>query len=589
LLLIVAVTFSPGISLSMGFFLSGLGGLIGINRTINVEALREGVRNGAVDNIMFPENVIQNITRIISDIRTVFPPKQDQFMLGFMLRITWGVPSLVIIDFGLIVEFASPVRIAILGVLKIVLPTDDAAIIRIQVNFVGIIDFEKGELSFDASLFGSRILTFTLEGDMAVRLNWGAEKLFLLSVGGFHPSFRPPAGLTNMKRLGLVVLPDNPRLALTTYFAVTSNTVQFGAKIEFRVSAAGFSVEGMLGFDVLFQFSPFKFIAHIYASVALKAGGATLFSIRLDFTLEGPTPWIAAGTGSLSILFFEIEVSFRVQWGEERADALPDIQVLPRLLEALSQDRNWIAEIPANRFDLVSLREMELPDGFILLQSFGSLTVRQNILPLDLDINRFGDNNPQDIKRASLPTVRIGGADAAADAVQDSFAPANFKTMSDDDKLKSPSYAPQNSGVRVRETDAIAANYALNRMVQYEVHTSDYDDEAGEIFELFKPLHLSGVGFRADWFGKMAVGGAIGKSALSQENKAKRLSGSPQAVKVEQAAQYAIVDTETMTAYAPAAFAGDRAQADDVLKGILNADPSLKSKLKVAEAYQLAL
>ena len=591
LLLIVAVTFSPGISLSMGFFLSGLGGMIGINRTLNAEALREGVRNGAVDNIMFPENVIQNITRIISDIRTIFPPKQDQFMLGFMLRITWGVPSLVIIDFGLIVEFANPVRIAILGVLKIVLPTEEAAILRIQVNFVGIIDFDKGELSFDASLFGSRILTFTLEGDMAVRLNWGAEKMFLLSVGGFHPAFKPPAGLTNMRRLGLVILPDNPRLACTTYFAVTSNTVQFGAKVELRAEVAGFSVEGMLGFDVLFQFSPFKFIAHIYASVAIKAGGATLFSIRLDFQLEGPTPWIASGTGSISILFFEISVSFRIQWGEERQEALPDIQVLPRLLDALQQDRNWQVEIPSNRFDLVSLRELKLPEGIILLQSFGSLSIRQNILPLDLDITRFGDNNPQDIKRASLAAVRIENTDVVADAVQDSFAPANFKTMSDDDKLKSPSYAPQNSGIRVRETDEIRANYALNRRVEYEVHTSDYDDEAGTPLVLFKPLRLGKMTYRADWFGKMALGGAVGKSALSQENKVKRSAAtSPQAEKVDTAPQFAIMNAETMTAFAHAEFSGgDKAQADEVLTAILSANPNLKGKLRVAEAYQMAL
>lgn len=591
LLLIVAVTFSPGISLSMGFFLSGLGGLIGINRTINTEALREGVRNGAVDNIMFPENVIQNITRIISDIRTIFPPKQDQFILGFMLRITWGVPSLVIIDFGLIVEFANPVRIAILGVLKIVLPTEEAAILRIQVNFVGIIDFEKGELSFDASLFGSRILTFTLEGDMAVRLNWGAEKMFLLSVGGFHPAFTPPAGLTNMKRLGLVILPDNPRLACTTYFAVTSNTVQFGAKVELRAEAAGFSVEGMLGFDVLFQFSPFKFIAHIYASVAIKAGSTTLFSIRLDFQLEGPTPWIASGTGSISILFFEITVSFRIQWGEERQEALPDIQVLPRLLEALQQDRNWTTEIPANRFDLVSLRELKLPEGFLLLQSFGSLSIRQNILPLDLDITRFGDNNPQDIKRASVAAVRIENTDVAANAVQDSFAPANFKTMSDDDKLKSPSYAPQNSGVRIRETDEIRANYAINRRVEYEVHASDFDDEAGTPLVLFQALSLGKMTYRVDWFSKMALSGAIGKSALSQENKVRRsATTSPQAVKVDTAGQFAIMDTETMTAFAHPGFAGGgKAEADEMLQSILHTDAGLKGKLRVVEAYQMAL
>ena len=589
LLLIVSATFTPGIVLGMGFFLSGLGGMIGINRTINTEALRAGVRTGAIDNILFPENIIPNITRIISDIRTIFPAKQDQFMIGFMARITWGVPSLVIIDFGICVEFANPVRIAILGVLKIALPTEEAAIVLVKVSFVGIIDFEKGELSFDASLFGSRILTFTLQGDMAVRLSWGAEKNFILSIGGFHPAFSPPAGLTNMQRLGIVILPDNPRLALTTYFAVTSNTVQFGAKIELRASAAGFSIVGELGFDVLFQFSPFKFIARIYAMVEIKAGSMTLLSIKLDLQLEGPTPWIASGTGSFSILFFEISVSFRVQWGEERHDALPDIQVLPRLMQALTEDKNWSTETPNNRFDLISLRELKAPTGMLILQSFGALLVRQNILPLDIDINKFGENNPQDIKRAIISTVKISDEVVPTDDLRDAFAPANFRTMKDEDKLKAPSYSPEKSGIRVRETNEIKANYHINRPVEYEVITSDFDpDFDNRPRVLFELMIGERIKFNAEWFSALALNGAIGQSALSLENKVKKLKDeSPQGVKLGSPV-YQVVDTATLTAVGHAAFTGGTmAQADSVLADMLVSQPEFSGRYKVMNLAEI--
>src|SRR5690606_25825152 len=136
-----------------------------------------------------------------------------------------------------------------LGVLKIVLPTEEAAVLRLQVNFLGIIDFTNGYLSFDASIVNSRILTFTLEGDMALRLNWGRNKGFLMSVGGFHPSFQPPAELNvpHLKRLSLTIFSGNPLLRLTTYFTITSNTVQCGAKLELKFEVAAFSVEGYLG------------------------------------------------------------------------------------------------------------------------------------------------------------------------------------------------------------------------------------------------------------------------------------------------------------------------------------------------------
>jgi hypothetical protein len=269
LLIIVAVQFTPGIALGMGFFLSGLGGMLGINRTINVPALRDGVKNNAIEHIMFPEDVVANINTLLPQIKLIFPIQRDQFMIGFMAKITWGVPPLISIEFGLAIEFINPVRIAILGVLKIALPTEDAAILQLQVNFVGIIDFEKGYLSFDASLYNSRILTFTLEGDMALRLNWGSSKGFLMSVGGFHPAFKPPQELNvpNMKRLTLTILSGNPNLVLTSYFAITSNTVQFGAKIDFRFELSEFSVIGYLQFDVLFQFSPFNFICNIAAGL----------------------------------------------------------------------------------------------------------------------------------------------------------------------------------------------------------------------------------------------------------------------------------------------------------------------------------
>ena len=80
-----------------------------------------------------------------------------------------------------------------------------AAILRVQVNFLGEINFERRQLKFDASLFDSKLLGFTLSGDMAIRLDWGADANFLLTVGGFHPAYQPPPmDLPAIRRLTLV-------------------------------------------------------------------------------------------------------------------------------------------------------------------------------------------------------------------------------------------------------------------------------------------------------------------------------------------------------------------------------------------------
>lgn len=581
LLIIISVTFSPGISLSMGFFLSGLGGILGINRTINVDALREGVKNNAVDHILFPEDIINNITTIIQQISTIFPPKKDQFMIGLMARITWGVPALVTIDFGIIIEFASPVRIAILGVLKIALPTEEAAILQLQVNFVGIIDFEKGMLSFDASLYNSRILTFTLEGDMALRLGWGETKGFLLSVGGFHPQFKPPGELKvpSMKRLTLTILADNPRLILTCYFAVTSNTVQFGAKIDFRFAVSEFKVVGYLYFDALFQFSPFRFIVGVGAGLEVKIGDCTLFGITLDFELAGPTPWNAKGTASFTILFFTIKVHFDEEWGDKNSIEYPKIAVLPKALEALQLDNNWTTELPANRSTLVGTRDVPTETGNIVLQPFGSFKVSQTVVPVAQVLEKFGENIPADIKKIDITQVKIGSSIVSNQYPTEAFAPAMFKKLDNKQKLSAPSYENMKSGVKVTETDEITVLSRANRKVEYEVHVSDFDPTPETPFFTFDK----------NIFKLMTKGGAIGNSSLSREYANKRAVQKDKAVSVDDEA-FVILNKASMDAVAHNGFsAGSYSDATDALNDYVKANPAMKGKIKVVPAYHMEM
>ena len=48
LLVVITAEFATPIQLGFGFVLVGVGGLLGLNRSMNVEALAEGVRTGAV-------------------------------------------------------------------------------------------------------------------------------------------------------------------------------------------------------------------------------------------------------------------------------------------------------------------------------------------------------------------------------------------------------------------------------------------------------------------------------------------------------------------------------------------------------------
>ena len=341
LLILISAEFAP-IQLSFGFTLIGVGGLIGLNRTILFDPLRAGVRDGSLNSVLFPHDVVANAPRIIGDLKRIFPPMDGRFLIGPMAKLGWGTPTIVSLELGLLLEIPRP-AFAIAGVLRITLPIEEAALIKIQVNFLGIVDFEKKQLSFDASLYDSYVLFMTLTGDMAVRVYWGDDANFLLSVGGFHPSYRPPPamGLGDLARLAIIISQPQPLIRAEVYFAVTSNTVQFGAKVELMAGASIFNVYGFLSLDALIQFDPFQFVVEIAGMLAVRSGSSVLFAIRLELTLSGPSPWHAKGKGSFEIGFIftiTITVHFDITVGEETQTSLPPIAVIDVLLPALNDD-----------------------------------------------------------------------------------------------------------------------------------------------------------------------------------------------------------------------------------------------------------
>lgn len=583
LLLLVNVTFGTPIALGFNFYLAGVGGIIGLHRSMNTEAIRLGVKDGSISNILFPENVIANITKIISDIKAIFPIKQDQFVLGLMARITWNTPAVLTIEAGLAIEFPNPVKIAIIGVIRCQLPNPEKAVLQLNVAFAGIIDFEKKLLSFDASIFNSRILTITLEGDIALRISWGDKPDFLVSVGGFHPAYTPPAHLEllPMKRLTVNILSGNPNLVLTAYFALTSNTIQFGAALDFSFRISKFGIYGYLGFDVLIQFSPFRFIAGITASVEVRWGSTVLFSIGLSFNLEGPAPWRAHGYAKFKILFISFKVKFDKTWGEKKENSLPSTSVLPLLLEQLQKNENWDTKENATLTEQVELAKDVEDDTAVIVKPFGSLEVDQTVVPLDLTMEKFGNYQPDDIKKAKITSMIIGGDTFTGSQTKDlknSFAPAAYKKMKDEDKLSSPSYENQNSGLRVTTTDDRKWDYGINRLVEYETIISDYEEEK-------LPTRKQ---FRKSFFRPFVNGGDIGKSPMSRLMKEDMVQIDKK-VNFLADEQYAVVSSKTMkNAHASSLVFNTKSEADEYLRDTIAADPSREGKIQLSPAFAVA-
>jgi hypothetical protein len=574
LLLVLTAEFGGGgLQLGYGFRLLAVGGLIGLNRTMNLAPLMEGVRTGAIESIMFPTDVVANAPRILSDLRAFFPPQSGTFLIGPMAKIGWGTPTLISISVGVVIEI--PGNVAIVGVVRVALPTDEAAILVLQVNFAGAIEFDKQRLYFFASLFDSRVLILTIEGELGLLVAWGNDPNLVLTVGGFHPAFKPPPlPFPSPRRITINILNTAAaRIRVSGYFAVTSNTAQFGAAAELYFGFSVISIEGHIGFDALFQFSPFAFVIEISASVSLKVFGIGLFAISLRFALSGPTPWRARGTGSISLLFFEVSADFDITWGVARDTTLPPVDVLPLLAAELGKPEGWQTVPPAGGKPLVSLRPLAQADGDLVLHPLGTLFVRQRAVPLDIKLDKVGSRPVGDATRCSL-TVEAGALVKRSDA-DEMFALAQFQDLDDAAKLSRPAFEHEHGGVELAvDGAALASQRAVRRSARYEQIVIDPVMRKVSRFTVYI----------AALFSHFLGGNAVSRSPLSQAERTLRqpfeetigVSGD----------SFAVASTRDNTTAAPV-FSSE-AQAQAHLADLVAADPGLTGSLHVIPDTELS-
>jgi hypothetical protein len=448
LLMITAEGFTP-VPLGLGFTLTGIGGLIALDRTIDVEAVRRGLGSGLLDSVLFAKDPAANPDRILSALDQIFPTAHDRLLIGPLAEIGWGTPTLVKVRLALLLELPDPVRAVVLAALAVLLPDPDDAVVELHVDAIGVLDLGRSELALDASLHHSRLWTFTLTGDLALRLNWGDDPLFLLSVGGFHPRFTPPAGLRRLERLTFSLSGrDNPRIRFESYLAITSNTIQLGARVSLRVEEGGFGLDGGGAFDALVQWSPFGLDVGFEAWVRVFSPAGTLFAAQLKVEVTGPQPWHVAGVITIHLLFFSVDVGVNFTIGAPAPPPLlGTVDVVDLLWHELTRRESWGATLPQGLAPGVTLAPPAgANDTVLLVHPLGSVSVRQKVVPLSTAITRVGAQRPKAGSR-SYDIDFDGPPGVVASALTDHFALAQFTELTEDQKLTSPSFAALPAGL----------------------------------------------------------------------------------------------------------------------------------------------
>ena len=507
----------PAIQLSFGFTLTGVGGLIGVQHTASPTALSLGIGNGSLDAVLFPDNPVGDAPRIINTLRTLFPVKRGGFVIGPMLELGWGTPSLVTVRLGLLIEAS---QFVILGQAIVQLPplvSADLALLYLRLDFVGSVVFDPLRIAFDAKLIHSRVAFISITGQFAFRAQFGNQPTFLISAGGFHPRFKEiPSDIPMpFERVGASFDIGIVGMSYKGYFAITSATIQGGSDLRMWADVGIAGIEGGYGFDAICYLLPkFYFEVDLHAYLAVHVFGEDFASIHLDGLLAGPGRWHIAGNAKVHTPWPLPDFSLHIDesWGTDRETPQITVDVAEQLGKEIGRIANWSAQLPKGGESYLTLADIKA-GGDLLAHPLGSLVFQQKLVPLEL---RMAKASGSRIKGANeFFGAQLALTQGAAAVPQnkppaprsDFFAAAQFLEMSQDDRLAKPSFESFTAGYELADD-----GYDLGAIFE---ETLNYEEaDLGAERKPKKSLRIGLGAYAAAMHGPLMRFGAAGLSPL---------------------------------------------------------------------------
>lgn len=439
---IMGVSFTPPIQLSFGFSLDRVGGLVGVNRRVDTNALGLAIRTGEAGDTLFAIDPPDSPAAVIQSLRKFFPHAPGNHIIGPTLKLAWlsiGSGRLISLDLGVIIELPS-FKLALLGVARASIPSAPG-LLQLRLDLLGVIDPTQSQVSIDASLVDSHALgIFSVFGDAAMRMNWGSEAYSVLTIGGLYPGFNPePARLPALRRVGMALEAPTPgiRIRAEGYLAVTTNTVQLGGRLDVSISM-GMRAHGFIEVNALVQFRPFYFIADFAAGFDVSVSGFSFGGIRLDGTISGPSPMVVRGKLTIDVLMFEFSWDETITIGSGQRDVA---KVTRPLLEIMAEEIALAGNYRAASTNdpAVVLDPRAGQPGVAAVPPTGALQWSQRRATLGFPIDRV-DGQP-------LAAPQGIAIDTAGTSVQESFSPGSFCELSKAEKLNRPPFDVLDAGI----------------------------------------------------------------------------------------------------------------------------------------------
>lgn len=445
LVVVLGVRFIPPIQLSFGFALSAVGGVVGVHRRIDSDALRARLTDGSALDALFPADPAKGAARLLAALAAIFPPMADRHVVGPTFSITWldiGVTTLVRMDVAILIQLPDA-KVAILGRARVDLPP----VLALRLDVFGEIDPARKLVAIDAVLVDSHALAlFRVTGTAAFRSSSGNPPYVVAAVGGFYPGFDPePAVVPPQQRLGLALdVPCPLTIRAGGYLALTSNTFQVGADIEVGIDLEVISARGFLRFDAIVQFDPFHLHADYEAGweveVLIFSGGTTVSG-----WIDGPGPWTVHARVSISLLIDDFTWSDTFTFGSPGPPPDPPIAHLADALAPALESPSYLRATQAADPLVVITPVAGGLDGRALCSPLGSLAWSQGLVPIDLPVVRAAGRRLASEQHVSI--TADGAVARPGDGTDDWFAPGTFLDVTQAEALALPPFQRLKAGV----------------------------------------------------------------------------------------------------------------------------------------------
>jgi len=279
----------------------------------------------------------------------------------------WVAAGVTFESFGIIntralavVRLAGEVEILLLGVSELTLPRGAPAqrFVRAELALKVSIKPEAGIMLAQGRLTDRSFVldpSCRITGQFAVAMWFGNHEKsgdFVMSLGGYHPHFRPPGHYPVVPRLGLTLIKGALTIKAEAYFALTPSAVMAGGQLEAVYQSGALWASFTLRAHFLISWKPFYYDIEIGISIRV--------SVIIDTWLGRIT--ISASLGaSVRVWGPELAGRGRVSWGALSFDVeFGAISAGPRRPAPLSWPQFKSAFLPAS-----GICTIEAPSGVL--------------------------------------------------------------------------------------------------------------------------------------------------------------------------------------------------------------------------------